>query len=79
MTVSRDGDVIALTGLCRVEDAEPLTALLQASPEAALDLSACEGLHAAVVQTILVFRPHIKGLSADPFIAQWLFPLLGRT
>ena len=79
MSVTRDGDVIVLAGPCRVEDAEPLTALLQTAPDATLDLSACEGLHAAVVQVILAFRPQIRGVSADPFIAHWLSPRLGRT
>ncbi len=79
MSVARDGDVIVLSGPCRVEDAEPLTALMQDAPQACLDLSACEGLHAAVVQTILAFRPQIKGVARDPFVALWLSPLLGRT
>ncbi|MHB8284145.1 MAG: hypothetical protein ACYDD1_05665 [Caulobacteraceae bacterium] len=77
MTVALAEDMIVLTGLCRVEDAEPLTALLQASPEAALDLAACEGLHAAVVQAILAFQPEIRVKPADPFLARWLSPLLG--
>ena len=77
MTISRDGDVIRLQGVCRVEDAEPLTALLQSVCDSTLDLSTCEGLHAAVVQAILAFRPKIIGLPDDTFLRDWLVPALG--
>ena len=76
MTVARDGDIIRLQGVCRVEDAEPLTVLLQCICDSTLDVSACEGLHAAVVQVILAFRPKIIGLSKDGFLRDWLLPAL---
>jgi hypothetical protein len=76
MTVSRDGDAIHLLGVCRVEDAEPLTALLQGFGDSGLDLSACEGLHAAVVQVILAFRPQIVGVPDDAFLRDLLLPAL---
>lgn len=76
MTISRDGSIIRLQGLCRVEDAEPLTALLQAISDSTLDLSECKGLHAAVVQAILAFRPKIFGVPDDPFLRDRLLPAL---
>ena len=76
MTVSRDGSVIRLQGVCRVEDAEPLTALLQSISDSTLDLSTCEGLHAAVVQAILAFCPNIVGVPDEPFLRDWLLPAL---
>jgi hypothetical protein len=76
MTVSRDGGVVRLVGLCRVEDAEPLTALLQGVPDSAVDLSACEGLHAAVLQTILAFRPAIVGSPENTFLKDYLLPAI---
>ena len=78
MTVVRDGDVVRLVGLCRVEDAEPLTALLQGVFYSTLDLSSCEGLHAAVLQAILAFRPTITGTPANPFLKDQLLPALAR-
>ena len=74
MTVSRDGLTIRLEGICRVEDAEPLTALLQDICDSTLDLSTCEGLHAAVVQAILAFHPEIIGLPDNAFLRDWLLP-----
>ncbi len=76
MTVIRDGDVVRLEGLCRVEDAEPLTALLQDSSDFTLDLSACEGLHAAVLQAILAFRPALVGSPDDAFLKDRLLPAI---
>jgi hypothetical protein len=76
MTVSRDESIISLQGVCRVEDAEPLTALLQDISDSTLDLSACEGLHAAVVQAILAFHPRITGLPGDAFLRDWLLPAM---
>ena len=76
MTVIRDGDVVRLVGLCRVEDAEPLTALLQGVSDSSLDLSACEGLHAAVLQAILAFRPEIVGSPENLFLRDRLLPAI---
>jgi hypothetical protein len=76
MTVSRDGPIIRLQGVCRVEDAEPLTALLQDISDSTLDVSACEGLHAAIVQAILAFRPRIVGVPDDPFLRDRLLSVL---
>lgn len=76
MTVSRDGSIIRLAGVCRVEDAEPLTALLQGISDSTLDISACDGLHAAVFQAILAFRPKIVGVPVDPFLRERLLPAL---
>jgi len=76
MTVVRDGDVVRLVGLCRVEDAEPLTALLQGFSHSTLDVSACEGLHAAVLQAILAFGPPIVGSPGDAFLRDRLLPAI---
>jgi hypothetical protein len=76
MTVVSEGDVVRLVGLCRVEDAEPLTALLQGLSDSTLDLSACEGLHAAVLQAIVAFRPAIVGVPGDAFLKNYLLPAL---
>lgn len=76
MTVTSDGRIIRLEGVCRVEDAEPLTALLQGVSDSTLDLSMCEGLHAAVLQAILAFRPTVIGIPHDPFLRDLLLPAL---
>lgn len=74
MTVRRDGDIVRLEGDVRVDEAETLTALLQADPTRPVDLSACTGLHTAVAQALIAFRARIRGASPDPFVDQMLAP-----
>jgi hypothetical protein len=78
MSVAVEGEVVYLRGECRVEDAEPLLALLQAVPGRPLDLSGAGHLHAAVLQLLLAFRPPLVGSAADDFTARWLMPLLAE-
>jgi hypothetical protein len=79
MTVRLTGNVILLEGECRVEDAEPLLALLQANGDRIVDLAGTSRLHTAVVQVLLALSPETVGTSADPFIRDWIAPLLTRT
>lgn len=76
MTVTTQDELIRLEGVARVEDAETLTAAFQTSQARAVDLSACIGLHGAVLQVLLVYRPRITGLSANTALVEWLSPLL---
>lgn len=79
MSVTRQGDLIRLDGQCRVEDAEVLTGMLQAAPQASLDLSACVELHTAVLQVILAFAPTIQlAPEAGGFLATHLAPILAQ-
>jgi hypothetical protein len=76
MSLRVDGAVIHLLGECRVEDAEPLLAALQAGTATAVDLTSAGHLHAAIVQALLALRPPLAGSPTDPFTAKWLVPLL---
>lgn len=78
MSVAQEGAVIRLEGMCRVEDAEALTALLQRVPGSAVDVTRCQGLHAAVVQAILAFAPRLIGSPPEPFLRELLLPALAR-
>jgi hypothetical protein len=78
MSVTRDGDVIRLVGICGVEDAEPLAALCRAAPGTAVDVTAAVQLHSAVVQALVEFRAVIGGVPADPFAAAWILPAVKR-
>jgi hypothetical protein len=76
MSVRLAGETVHLEGDCRVEDAEPLLAMLQADPTRQVELTAAGGLHTAVVQVMLAIRPRLSGVPADPFAVRWLMPLL---
>ncbi len=79
MKASRDGDVVYLSGHCRVEDAEALVALLKPSESLVVDVSGCDSLHAAVVQVLLAFGAPVVGAPVEPFLRDRLVPALART
>jgi len=72
----QDEGVIALSGRCGVEDAEELQRRLLAAPQSTVDWTACESLHAAVVQMLLVARPRIRGTPSNAFLENHIAPLL---
>lgn len=76
MSVVQEGSVIRLEGLCRVEDAELLAAMLQRMPGSTVDLARCGGLHGAVVQAILAFNPPLTGIPEGHFLRDLLLPAL---
>ena len=79
MTVARnDRGIILLKGSCPVEDAEPLLQLLQATPDAPVDLTGCRQLHTAVYQVLLAAGAALIGPCEDRWIRQWLVPKLGQ-
>lgn len=75
MTVRRDEDIAWLEGACRVEEAEQLVGLLGAGV-LTVDVSRCQGLHAAVAQVLLAWRPDLRGTPEDPFLRDHLLPAL---
>ena len=61
------GSHLVLDGIVTAEDTDQFVAYLKEYPELSLDLSACEHLHTAVLQAILILKPHISALPVDPF------------
>jgi len=76
MTVRLEDGVIRLEGICRVEEAEQLTALLQVGPKP-VDLSQCRQTHGAVVQALLAFAPPICAQPLDTALREILQSVLG--
>lgn len=78
MTVMATADgTIELSGHCGVEDAEVLQRHLLAAPRSAVEWRACEQLHSAVIQVLLVAKPRIRGLPPNAFLGAHVAPLLG--
>jgi hypothetical protein len=75
MSVELQGTTVHLSGPVRVEDAEPLAALLQADRNRSVDLTQSISLHTAIVQVLLAFEPRLIGSTTDPFVQTWLTPL----
>ncbi|WP_114947168.1 hypothetical protein [Microvirga calopogonii] len=76
MSARLDGEVIVLEGQCRVEDAEPLLAWLQANRSRIVDLTNADHLHGAVFQVLIALKPAIRGEGKDAFLRDWLVPVL---
>ena len=76
MALQFDAQVATLEGTVTVEDAETLANWLkeqvaQASTPA-VNLSGCEHVHAAVLQTLLALKPTLAGAPANPYLKQVL-------
>ena len=79
MTVRLTPDgTIALSDACGVEDAEVLQGHLLAVPDSTVEWSACQHLHSAVLQVLLIARPRLRGTPASDFLRTHVEPLLAR-
>lgn len=77
MTVRSSADGrIALEGSCPHEEAETLLQHLIGSPDASVDLSACDFAHTAVVQVLLACKPKLLGPPRSGPMRQWVYPQL---
>jgi anti-anti-sigma regulatory factor len=61
-----------LEGRIDAEDAESLAQWLKEQGKAAVNLSRCDHVHAAVLQVLLALEPKVTALPADPWLAQAL-------
>lgn len=77
MTISVANGEARLSGLCTVEDAEPLLEFFAGGGDR-VDLGECEHLHAAVLQLLLAARPAVTGTPA-PFVREWIVPFLASS
>jgi hypothetical protein len=68
--------VLHLEDHCRVEEAETLLVSLQEQEVQIVDISRLTRLHLALAQILLAQRPQIRGTPSDPFLHNWLLPLL---
>jgi hypothetical protein len=75
VTISTRG-CVELVGACPVEDAETLLQHLLSTPQAAVDWSACESAHSAVIQVLLVAKATPQGLPQSEFLRNHIAPLL---
>lgn len=76
MSVTMARNVATLSGVIRVDDAEPLARWLRETPRPRVRLAACTHLHAAALQALLAARPAVVSEPVEPFLARWVAPLL---
>jgi hypothetical protein len=69
-------DEVRLIDSCGAEEALELADWLSKLELPKVDLAACTHLHAALLQTLLAYRPAISAGPEDPFLARWVLPVL---
>ena len=67
LVTNEEGTTLVLDGVVTAEETVQFVTWLKECPELSIDMSACEHLHTALLQAILVLRPHISAMPADPF------------
>jgi hypothetical protein len=77
--VTLSPDVATLTGVVRVDDAEPLAQWLRETGQPRVDLAGCTHLHTAALQALLAARVELVSAPVEPFLARWITPLLARS
>lgn len=75
MSVRLEGEVVHLEGRCAVEAAEPLAAALEGGART-VDVAKAGPLHSAVVQTLLYYRPKVRGEPEDRALRDLILPAL---
>lgn len=79
MTVCRLPDgTIALQGVCPADECEPLLSLIFAEGAAAVDWTACEGAHTAIVQILMAYPGPLIGPPRGSFLRDFVAPALLR-
>jgi hypothetical protein len=64
---SEESPLLLLEGIIAAEDTDEVVSHLKGTPAIGVDLSKCEHLHTAVLQAIIILKPRIVAMPADPF------------
>jgi hypothetical protein len=72
MPIRFAGTRAVLEGYCAVEEAHDLAEWLLAGRNRKVDMAACTGLHAAVLQGLMALRAEVIAAPADADLARWL-------
>ncbi|MFM7348637.1 MAG: hypothetical protein ACKO01_04030 [Erythrobacter sp.] len=76
MAVRFARDKAVIEGHCTVEEADALASFLLAKPGRKVDLAACTGLHAAVLQCLMALAPAVAKGPQDAGLSRWLGAVL---
>jgi len=67
IVTSEDHPLLVLEGVVAAEETDEVVNSLKENPAIGVDLAKCEHLHTAVLQALLILRPRIAAMPADPF------------
>jgi hypothetical protein len=69
---------VALVDHVTIDEVEPLAQWLRDVAQPSVNLRACTHLHTAALQALLAARVRVSAAPADPFLAEWVAPLLAN-
>lgn len=72
MAIHYAAECATLEGQCTVEEAGDFAEWLIAEPARKVDLAACTGVHAAVLQCLMALAPAVVAPPQDAGLARWL-------
>lgn len=76
MAITFHDHTAVFDGLCTIEETDALLAWLHDHPAAVADLAPCTHLHTALLQILVHHRIPVTREATDPFLQQWIIPLL---
>lgn len=79
MSLHIEGDEIWLVDACGAEEALELVDLLLKAERPTINLSRCTNLHAALLQTVLAYKPAVSAEPAEPFLRRWILPFIASS
>lgn len=79
MPLDLSGNVARFADVCTVEEALDLLEWARQNTPPRVDLGACTHLHTALLQVLMASDARIVAPPEDPFLKQWITPLLART
>jgi hypothetical protein len=76
MALRLEGNEIWLIDVCGAEEALEFVDLLLKAERPTINLSRCTHLHAALLQTVIAFKPAVSAQPTAPFLQKWISPML---
>jgi hypothetical protein len=76
MALRLEGNEIWLIDVCGAEEALEFVDLLLKAERPTINLSRCTHLHAALLQTVIAFKPAVSAQPTEPFLQKWISPML---
>jgi hypothetical protein len=76
MALRLEGSEVWLIDVCGAEEALEFVDLLLKAERPTINLSRCTHLHAALLQTVIAFKPAVSAQPTEPFLQKWISPML---
>jgi hypothetical protein len=76
VALEHERNEILFVDVCGAEEALPLVDLLSTIERPTINISRCTHMHAAVLQTLVAYKPSLSAGPTDTFLQRWILPIL---